>query len=201
MWKTNSGTGANMNQLVDTALAATIVSASVTAIGWLASHWSQLRLETKRRIEKIVDVQTALLAEIDSNLARYAEIKLDADALGNEVLVADGLAPFVSRSVSDVVFGRIVSDIHILPTETIGDVIAYYKQEHKLRELVEDLRSEKYERLDQRKRNKIYGDYVWQIKLALVAGERAKAVLRSSLGLRNSPKAFTASDSESITQQ
>ena len=66
-----------MPSLLDTALIAAIVSAAVTALGWYASHWSEKRLESQRRIERIVDVQTALLAEIESNLTRYEEIDLD----------------------------------------------------------------------------------------------------------------------------
>ena len=69
-----------MPSLLDTALIAAIVSAAVTALGWYASHWSEKRLESQRRIERIVDVQTALLAEIESNLTRYEEIDLDKHA-------------------------------------------------------------------------------------------------------------------------
>jgi hypothetical protein len=70
-----------MPSLLDTALIAAIVSAAVTALGWYAGHWSERRLESQRRIERIVDAQTALLAEIESNLTRYEEIDLDGHML------------------------------------------------------------------------------------------------------------------------
>ena len=184
-----------MGGLLDTALIAAIVSAAVTALGWFASHWSEQRLETQRRIEKIVDVQTALLAEIESNLTRYEEIDLDkhtADMVARIIRKSGGKAftPFVPRYATEIVFEAMLADIHILPTETIDDVVAYYKQEYKLRELVEDLRSDRYNELEQDRKARIYEDYVWQIKTVLITGESARSALRNSLGIPlNNPEA------------
>jgi hypothetical protein len=184
-----------MGGLLDTALIAAIVSAAVTALGWFASHWSEQRLETQRRIEKIVDVQTALLAEIESNLTRYEEIDLDkhtTDMVARITRKSGGKAftPFVPRYATEIVFEAMLADIHILPTETIDDVVAYYKQEYKLRELVEDLRSDRYNELEQDRKARIYEDYVWQIKTVLITGEGARSALRNSLGIPlNNPEA------------
>ena len=177
-----------MPDLLDTAVVAAIVSAAVTALGWFASHWSEQRLDTQRRIEKIVDVQTALLAEIESNLTRYEEIDLDkhtTEMVARIIRKSTGKAftPFVPRYATEIVFEAMLADIHILPTETIDDVVAYYKQEYKLRELVEDLRSDRYNELEQDRKARIYQDYVWQIKTVLVTGEQARGALRSSLGI------------------
>jgi hypothetical protein len=184
-----------MPGLFDTAVVAAIVSAAVTALGWFASHWSEKRLDTQRRIEKIVDVQTALLAEIESNLTRYEEIDLDLHTkqmVGRIMQKTAGrnFTPFVPRYATEIVFEAMLADIHILPTETIDDVVAYYKQEYKLRELVEDLRSDRYHELEQDRKARIYEDYVWQIKTVLVTGEAARFALRGSLGIPlNNPEA------------
>ncbi len=177
-----------MPGLIDTVVIAAIVSAAVTALGWIASHWSETRLEAKRRDEKIVDVQTALLAEIESNLTRYAEVDLDdhvADMTRRILRKSTGrtFTPFVPRDAPDIVFEAALPDIHILPTETIDDVVAYYKQEYKLRELVEDLRSSRYQELEQVRKARLYEDYVWQIKTVLITGVQARDALRGSLGL------------------
>ena len=177
-----------MPGLLDTALVAAIVSAAVTALGWFASHWSEQRLETQRRIERIVDVQTALLAEIESNLTRYEEIDLDQHTTDmvskiNRKGRGTSFTPFVPRYATEIIFEAMLADIHILPTETIDDVVAYYKQEYKLRELVEDLRSSRYQELEQDRKARIYEDYVWQIKTVLITGEEARSALRGSLGL------------------
>jgi hypothetical protein len=177
-----------MPGLLDTAIIAAIVSAAVTAFGWFASHWSEQRLETQRRIERIVDVQTALLAEIESNLTRYEEIDLDqhtTDMVRRITQKGRGTSftPFVPRYATEIIFEAMLSDIHILPTETIDDVVAYYKQEYKLRELVEDLRSSRYQEIEQDRKARIYEDYVWQIKTVLITGEEARGALRNSLGV------------------
>ena len=174
--------------MLDTALIAAIVSAVFTALGWFATHWSERRLESQRRTERIIDVQTALLAEIESNLTRYEEIDLDhhtKDMVRRITGKAQGknFTPFVPRYATEMIFEAMLTDIHILPTETIDDVVAYYKQEYKLRELVEDLRSDRYRELEQDRKARIYEDYVWQIKTVLITGEQARGALRSSLGV------------------
>lgn len=176
-----------MGNYADTALLAAAVSAIVTAIGWWASHWSTVRLEDKRRIEKIVDVQWALLAEIECNLARYAEVDLDEHEKDMLRRIRTGrghggFTPFVPREVAEIVFESFLADIHILPTETIRDVVAYYKQEYKLRELVEDLRGERYAALDSTRKAHLYSHYVWQIRTVLLYAERARASLAGQLG-------------------
>jgi hypothetical protein len=176
-----------VNGYLDTALVAAIVSAAVTALGWFASHWSTQQIENKRRNERIIDVQWALLAEIESNLLRYAEIDLDGHQRAMERMIMQGrgksgFTPFVPRYATEIVFEAFIPDIHILPTETIRDVVGYYKQEYKLRELVEDLRSDRFVALDKDRKAKLYGHYVWQIKTVLVWGERARAALAGQLG-------------------
>jgi hypothetical protein len=161
-----------MGSLFDTAIVATLVSALVTACGWIASHWGTRRLEAKRRDERITDMQTALLAEIESNLVRYQEIDLDQhdNSMQERILnhrKGNNFTPFVPRFVSEVIFEALLPDIHILPTAAIGDVVAYYKQEYKLRELIEDLRSQRYQELEQDRKALIYSDYIWQIKTVL----------------------------------
>jgi hypothetical protein len=136
-------------------------------------------------------VQTALLADIESNLSRYAEIDLDAhlQSIVDRILKpSDGkpFTPFVPRDAIEVVFEAVIADIHILPTETIGDVVGYYKQEYKLRELVFDLRSDRYAALEPDRKAQIYRDYIWQIKTVIYEGNAAIDSLSGSLG-RASP--------------
>lgn len=176
-----------MRGLIDTAVIAAIVSAAVTALGWFASHWSETRMEAKRRLEKIIDVQWALLAEIESNLQRYAEIDLDEHeaSMRQNILSRrsrSGFTPFVPRYPTEIIFEAFIPDVHILPTETIRDVVAYYKQEYKLREMVEDLRSDRFEKLSQERKAQLYGHYIWQTKTVVAWGERARAALAAQLG-------------------
>ncbi len=103
------------------------------------------------------------------------------------------------RYATEIIFEAMLADIHILPTETIDDVVAYYKQEYKLRELVEDLRSSRYQELEQDRKARIYEDYVWQIKTVLITGEQARSALRNSLGVPlNSQEAGQSPASENL---
>jgi len=189
-----------LGDLVDTAMVAAVVSAAVTALGWFASHWSERRLEDRRRIEKIIDVQWALLAEIESNLQRYAEIDLDAHLadMRQRMARAKDFTPFVPRYATEIVFEAFISDIHILPTATIRDVVSYYKQEYKLRELVEDLRSDKVRSLERDRKALLYSDYIWQIKTVLSEGERARLALAGQLGPEAASYHFNNQDGDPI---
>lgn len=184
--------------ILDTALIAAIVSAAVTALGWFASHWSERRLEAQRRAEKIIDVQWALLAEIESNLLRYAEIDLDEHEAEMERRILKsgrtGFTPFVPRDPAEIIFDAFIPDIHILPTETIRDVVSYYKQEYKLRELIDDLRSERYLKLAPDRKALLYSDYVWQIKSVVAKGEKARAALADQLNLAGPAPSFNSRD-------
>jgi hypothetical protein len=178
--------------LTDAALVAAAVSASVTALGWFATNWSEKNLESLRRAERVIDVQTALLAEIESNLKRYEEINLDKHNAEMIRLIKGSkgrgrFTPFVPRYPSEIVFEAMISDIHILPTKTIDEVVAYYKQEYKLRELVEDLRADHYRELENERKAQLYDHYVWQIKTVLITGSEARNALRASLRLKPQP--------------
>ena len=49
------------------AIVVAVISALVTAAGWLVAHRQTMRAEALRRRERVVDVQTALRAEIRSH--------------------------------------------------------------------------------------------------------------------------------------
>lgn len=176
----------------DTAMIAVLVSAAVTALGWYATHASERRLEDDRRMERIIDIQTALLAEIDSNLVRYGETDLDEHEKHMTALIlkpgrGESYTPFVPRDSTEIVFATLLHDIHLLPSETIGDVVSYYKQEYKLEKLIDDLRGETFRALDRQRKAHLYADYVWQIKTVVWEGETARASLSKSLG-RQAPE-------------
>lgn len=167
---------------VDSALIATVVSALITIGSWVVAHWSSNRIDEKRRIEKIVDIETALEAEIRSNLLRFEATDLDRhlDEIVSKMRASAGFTPFVPRYASIVIFEAIVGEITILPNRTIEDVVLYYKLEYKLRDLVEDLRSEKFAALEGERKIEIYGDYVWLIKSARGQGQSALTALASA---------------------
>src|SRR4051795_6622026 len=104
-----ASSGVEVATYFDTAVVAAVVSAAVTGAGWIVSHWSTQRLEERRRNERVVDVQTALLADIESNLSRYAEIDLDEHLASITKRIMESsddrpFTPFVPRDAVEVVF-------------------------------------------------------------------------------------------------
>ena len=67
-----------------------------------------------------------------------------------------------------------------------------------LRELVEDLRSDKVQGLERDRKALLYSDYVWQIKSVLSEGERAIQALAGQLGPEAANYHFNSRDGDPI---
>ena len=173
-----------MNSWFSSALIATFVSSLVTAFGWFVSHRNLRRLEEARRGEKVLDVQTALIAEIKTNTSRFddTDLQAHADEMRDLILTSrKAYTPFVPRYAGTMVFDAVIKEIHILPTDTIQDVIAYYKQEYALRDLAEDLRGDEFSKLDKTRKAGIYVPFNFQIETAKRQGKLAiGAMLRNT---------------------
>jgi hypothetical protein len=167
-----------MSAWIGPAIIAAVISAIVTAIGWYAAHASSKRLDASRRRERIKDVQTALLAEIRSH--QYRLILFETQALVKEAPAtsepAKPFSPFIPREGESFVFNAIVREIHILPTAVIDPVVLYYRQISALALFAEDLRSERFERLETERKIEMYRDYLAMGAFAL---ELAQTAIRS----------------------
>jgi hypothetical protein len=167
------------------AVTAAIVSSLFTAFGWLATYRGTRRLETLRRREKVIDTQAALVAEIRSNLLRFAGV--DLDELRKTVLDLIGTAPrrspftpLVPQYAHAFIFETILGEIYVLPTEVIQDVVTYYKLEYKLSLFVQDLRHPDFAKLSPERKKLMYSDYVQMIKDTQKAGRQALRILEAS---------------------
>ena len=172
-----------MSAWIGPAIVAAVISSSVTIAGWFVAHERDRRTEAARRQEKIRDVQTALLAEISSNISRFARIDLvEAAADKRDRILSDpGYTHFVPRDASTVVFDALPKEIHILPSQTIEPVVSYYKQAFAVAHFVDDLKSDAYEKLDPKRKAEMYVDYLRMIIAAVEKAEEARRVLGRSL--------------------
>ena len=174
------------SEWIGAAVTASLVSGLVTAAGWWATHRNSLRLDELRRVEKIRDYKSALAAEIVSNLDRFSNVDLAAhrDDIAARITAGrpDGgaFSPFVPRYASTFVFDRLLSDIILLPNETIESVVRYYKHEHMLSLFVDDLRSDGWSAREAATRIDMYSDYVRIIQETTDLGATALAALRRS---------------------
>jgi len=185
------------------AIVATVIASLVQVIGWWIEHRRESGRQSAQRRERIVDVQTALRAEIRSHRHRLQQFS-QADEMPEAPADAPGIRPdrpyrpFVPSEVKPFVFEAILKEVHVLPTDVIDPVVVYYRQVHALIQLVEDLRSDRVSQLEPERQRAIYRDY---IAMAIYAGELAgnamdaidrdlgqRTKLNSSDAVRSAPK-------------
>jgi hypothetical protein len=177
-----------MELWVGPVIVAAVVSAVVTAAGWFVTSWQAMRIEQRRRDERVRDYQIALRAEIASDL-----LMMEVSS-GEQFLVAvteattqnPAYVPFIPRLSPNPVFEALVRELHVLPGRTIDRVIHYARLRRTLDSFVEDLRSESYARLAPARRLTMYADYVAMQDRLEVLAEHAVAALDASLAASNS---------------
>lgn len=167
---------------VGPAIIATLIASLVQIIGWQIEHRHERRRQTDMRREKIVDVQTAIRAEIRSHrhrLLQFLAVDLSALPSGPE----DDFLPVVPSEVRPFVLDAILRDIHILPTDVIDPVIVYYRQVEALIRLVEDLRSDRFREMTGDRRVAMYRDYIGMGVYAAELAADAIAAINRDLGV------------------
>ncbi len=162
-------------QSLDPKLVPANIGALVDATGWLASSLRSKKTDTRRRVERMRDVQTALAAEIlpyiESlelfDLADHLDDVIDRMRLDKTYL------PVVHSERNDTIFRAILSDIHVLPERVIRPVVRYYSQLCAIEAIIDDLRSDAFQTMREEQREAIYADYIGLKIEALALGRRA----------------------------
>ena len=85
------------------------------------------------------------------------------------------------REVPAFVIDALMGEIHILPTGIIDPVILYYRQVLTLSQLVDDLRSERFEKLEPSRKVELYNDYIGLMIYARTLADEATDVITTSL--------------------
>ena len=151
-----------MELWVGPAIIAALVSALVSAAGWFVSSWQALRLDERRRDEKVHDFQIALRAEIHSDLLTM--VVADRAAFLEEIAAryrADlNYSVVVAHLARNVVFESIVGQIHLLPAEVISPVIHYARLRQTIESFIDDLRASSFSQLSAERQLTMYSDYL-----------------------------------------
>jgi hypothetical protein len=173
------------------AVIAAVISSGVTALGWIVSHRREGRAEARRRLERSVDVQKALRAEVANYVAQLEEVDL-ADHL-ERVLAAmrddPGFVPFVPRESFDTVFRALITDIHLLPGGAVEPVVRYYAHLIGLAAFADDLRSPEFRSLTPERRSAMFSHFIGMKVTALDYARGADAALARGIGGLNSSAA------------
>jgi hypothetical protein len=171
-----------MGGWVGPAIVAALISGSISLIGLYLGGWIAIRHERRRRREKVRDFQVALRAEIRSELHNLAAIDFDKHIaeIGERYASWPGYSVLPSLPARHIVFEALQSEIHILPEPVIDEVIVYWRQRHVVEKMVEDMRGERFTKLDTTRQFEMYKDYIgMQRYLAETARLSAKALDRS----------------------
>lgn len=171
-------------------IVAAVISSLVTIAGWWAAAKQERGRDRARRAERILDVQTALRAEIRSHRHRLELFRL-AEPFNSGGTNSDDadFTPFIPREVGNIVFESIVGEIHVLPTHVIDPVILYYRQSSALAQLAEDMKNDRFDRLTATRKQSIYRDYLELGRYALVLADRAIEAMESDRDVNNSDEA------------
>ena len=172
-----------MGAWIGPAVTAAVISSIIAAVGWYVSWHTARSTDDRRRQEKIRDVQTAILAEIRSivhHLQQYDAATL-YDAIAGRMAEDESYLPFIAREAGSPLFSAIASDIAILPNAVIDPVVVFYRQIEAVAYFAEDLRSERFVAVSNKRKLDIIKDYLAMRDYALHLGLDAKAALEASL--------------------
>lgn len=178
-----------MEAWVGPAIIAAVVSGFVSAAGWFVTSWQAIRLERRRRAEKVRDFQVALRAEVASDLrllkvADYQTIMAEVAAKYRD---NPSYRPFVPHLATNVVFDAIVPELHILPGEVIEPVIRYARLRQVLSSFIEDLRQATDGGLPADRALLMFSDYFETLGRLEILAESAIAALSASLSGASRP--------------
>lgn len=175
------------------AVLAALITAFVTVSNWRASLRAQRQAEADRRRDRVIDIQKALRAEIRVHVHQLRRSDLSAHLaamvermrapppkrrwLWSASRTPNSFMPLVPREAFDAVYRAVLSDIHVLPTETVEPVVFYYQLTGAIAAMAEDLRSESVRALEVERRVRMYEDYIAMKIGALQLGDAAIASL------------------------
>lgn len=120
---------------------AAAVAGLVALVGWWVNGWQNRRRDRRLRLERVEDVQRALLAEIRANHAVPDHAAFEEARSVALTTLERGERPLLPTETNDQVFRAIIDDIPVLPSEVIDPVIIYYRQLSVIAALARDFRA------------------------------------------------------------
>lgn len=175
--------------IIDPRVQQAIIAGLFVAVGWVFNGYQNRKRERRRRLERMQDVQTALIAEIDHYVVTLKQFDLSASWSRIVTAMEEDAKyiPVVPSERNDTVFSALIAEIHVLPEPVIQPVVGYYNQVFAVDAIIDDLRSELFREMDQVQRIGMYTDYIALKQEALARGEAAVRALRKSTGRTAKP--------------
>ncbi|MDH6268539.1 hypothetical protein M2360_003945 [Rhizobium sp. SG_E_25_P2] len=172
-----------MNAWVGPAIVAAAISSVIGVLSLYLNAWLTLRLDRTRRLEKVRDVQIALLAEIRADIHNLRFFDLDGhlELVMERYRTIPGYVPKPSRSPPLLLEGLLKSDVQLLPSWVIDAVILYVRQKTAIELFVDDIRGDDFAKRDKELQMKMYADFINMKKVEHSLARAARDVLEASL--------------------
>lgn len=174
--------------------------AATAVLSWLYGGWRKRVEERRLRNGKVLDIEKALRAEIEAHLhqLRRWEIEGRAAATVAQILAAGDapdtrFVPLLPPERHDRVYSAMVSEVHLLSTETVRPVVLYYNQIALIGDMSEMLRSAAYAQISAERRAEAYAHYIKMKRAAVSFGDDAVTSLDRDISSREpSPYVFSS---------
>lgn len=140
-----------------------LIAGLVIATGWLATAIFGEIERASRKAERTRDFHKALYAEVlNTREALWGKglAEEQGQALLERMEHDPTFTPFIPREQHDRVFHAQLDQIDVLPRQTIDAVVAFYSQVSAIAALVEDMRGDRFQQLDQERRIAMVEDYL-----------------------------------------
>lgn len=172
---------------MDERIISALIGGVVVALGWAISFWMERHRARLEREDRIIDIQTAIRAEIKAIVSAPQNRDLEGSlargmARFDEERAQAPYVPLVPHEKHDTVFEALVGNIHLLPTETVEPVVLYYNSTTALAMLAGDLRSQRFAEMDKERRKKMLRHYMLIKIAAKKLGEDAIAAIDAMIG-------------------
>lgn len=173
-----------ITDIIDPRVQQAVVAGVFVAVGWVFNGHQNRKRERRRRLERVMDVQTALIAEIDHYVVTLKQFDLSTSWSRIVTAMEEDAKyiPVVPSERNDTIFSALIAEIHVLPDPVIQPVVGYYNQVFAVDAIIDDLRSDLFREMDQVQRIGMYTDYIALKQEALARGEMALRALRLSTG-------------------
>ena len=159
-----------------------LIAGGVVAAGWLVNGWQNRREAARLRAERLRDAHKALFAEIRNACAEYwgeGEAERQSEMLLARMEAEPDFVPFIPREAHDLVFGSILPRADVLPRQTIDPIVAFYALVRSIAALGEDMRGDRFRRLEPDRRQAIYRHYIQMRTRALTYGQNAMRLIEA----------------------
>ncbi|MFT6675275.1 MAG: hypothetical protein ACJAVM_001464 [Sulfitobacter sp.] len=159
-----------------------MIAGLVIAVGWLTAAIFAELAKSRGRAERLRDYHKAIYAEIGNTLESLwvaGETDAYVTSLFERMAQDRTYVPFIPREHHDHVYDAVISEIDVLPRQTIDAIVAYYSLIKSVAALADDMRGATFKTLDVDRRIAMYSDYVGMRKQAFLFGKHALRLIKA----------------------